>query len=261
MALISNGIERVTVSELPSGIWADGRSNAQPLAALVRWRSSWNDKFYQVYVNGKYAGVTAETTQRQMAVRIPMSPETAVRIEVFAVSAAEADIDFSSELDSSFGHSGRVKIRLLRSQHLPIGSTFSVYFDNGTGQIDYDNPLNDTPIRVWQAWQDKAGFGMSRFGTGDFGFDSAAAAGFGRGSFGNGHFGLDADTIEWVSEPMPAGVYKFAVKVTDRQGSQSNASQTREVTVIPAARPAEQLNVSSFNKNTNQLVLEIADSL
>ncbi len=98
---------------------------------------------------------------------------------------------------------------------------------------------------------------MSRFGASDFGYDSAAAVGFGKGSFGNAQFGLDADTFEWVSSPMQVGVYKFAVKITDEVGNESIASETGQVTVTPAARPAEQVSVFSFDKQTNQLVLSV----
>jgi hypothetical protein len=213
--------------------------------------------FYQVYVNGQYAGATVDSQQRQMIVQIPTSLETPVRIEVFAVDAEEANTDFSNEIDPSVGQNGRVRISLLRSQNLPIGTTAQIYFDGGSGEIDYDNPLNDSPIRVWPARQDKAGFGMSSFGTSDFGYDSAAAVGFGKGSFGNGQFGLDADTFEWISAPMQAGVYKFALKIADEAGNESS-SETIQVTVIPAARPAEQVSISSFDKQTNQLVLSIS---
>ena len=99
---------------------------------------------------------------------------------------------------------------------------------------------------------------MSRFGVSDFGYDSAAAVGFGKGSFGNGQFGLDADTFEWTSPPMNAGVYKFAVKITDGVGNESSCSETRQVTVTPATKPAEQVSISSFDEQTNQLVLSIS---
>jgi len=99
---------------------------------------------------------------------------------------------------------------------------------------------------------------MSGFGVGDFGFDGAAAVGFGRGSFGGGQFGLDADVIKWISRPLQAGVYKFAVKVSDKFGKQSIASETGQITVTPAARPAERVSVSSFDKNINELVLSIS---
>jgi hypothetical protein len=189
---------------------------------------------------------------------MPTFLEAPVRIEVFAVEVEEANTDFSNDIDSSIGQSGRVRISLLRSQNLPIGATAQIYFDNGTGEIDYDNPLNDSSIRVWPARQDKAGFGMSRFGASDFGYDSAAAVGFGKGSFGNGQFGLDADTFEWVSAPMQAGVYKFALKIADEAGNESSSSETIQVTVTPAARPAEQVSISSFDKQTNQLVLSVS---
>jgi len=258
MALISSGIERVRAFELPGGIWADGGYVGVPRIALVRWRSAWSDKFYQIYVNGQYAGVTVDSQQRQMIVQIPTSLESPVRVEVFAVEPKQADTDFSSEIDSSIEQIGRVKISVLRGQDLPIGATAQIYFDNGTGEIDYDSPLNNSPIRVWPVWQDKAGFGMSRFGASDFGYDSAAAVGFGKGSFGHGQFGLDADIFEWTSPPLCAGVYKFAVKVTDEAGNESSGSETGQVTVIPASRSAERMSISSFDKQTNQLVLNVS---
>ena len=99
---------------------------------------------------------------------------------------------------------------------------------------------------------------MNRFGAGDFGYDSAGAVGFCKGSFGQGQFGLDADTIEWTSPPLMAGVYKFGIKITDRAGNKSNASETEPITVIPGAKPAEQVSISSFDKQTNELVLSIS---
>ena len=257
MVLINSGIENVKAFELPCGVWSSGRYIGAPRIALVKWRSSWSNMFYQVYVNGQYAGATVDSQQRQMTAQIPTSLEVPVRIEVFAVAVEEADTDFSSDIDTSAGQSGRVRIRVLRGQNLPIGVTAQIYFDNGTGEIDYDSSLNNSPIRVWPVWQDKAGFGMSRFGASDFGYDSAAAVGFGKGSFGNGQFGLDADTFEWVSPPMQTGEYKFAVKITDKVGNESSI-ETDTITVIPAARPAERISISSFDKQTNKLVLNVS---
>jgi hypothetical protein len=99
---------------------------------------------------------------------------------------------------------------------------------------------------------------MSRFGVSDFGYDSAASVGFGKGSFGHGQFGLDADVIEWLSETLAAGVYRFGVKIFNGAGNESDVSETGPVTVIPAAKPAEQMTVSSFDKQTNQIVLNVS---
>jgi len=258
MALINSGIENVRVFELPCGIRADGGYIASQRIALVKWRSTWSDKFYQVYVNGQYAGATVNNRQSQMLVPIPASLELPVRIEVFAVEAEQAGTDFGDELNYPTGLSGRVKITMLRGQNLPIGATCQIFSDNGSGEIDYDNPLNDLPIRIWPAWQDKSGLGMSRFGWSDFGYDSSASVGFGRGSFGRCQFGLDADTFEWKGPQLQAGVYKFAVIITDQLGNQSSAIETEPITITPLPKPAEQISISSFDKQANQLVLSIS---
>ncbi len=260
MSLYSNGIDSVRAFDMPAGIQSNGRYVKEPRVALVKWRSTWRDKFHQVYVDGRYAGTTFDNEQRQLIVPVPTSTECPVRIEVFAVEAEYADINFSSELTKGAVDSGHVTITLLRSQNLPMDATADIYFDNSTGQIDYENPITDSPIRIWPAWQDKAGFAMSRFGLSDFGWDSAAAVGFGKGSFGHGQLGLDADTIEWTSLPLLSGTYKFGVKVRDASGRQSTSSETEPITVTPAARPANGLSVSSFDKQTNQLVLRIENN-
>jgi len=260
MSLICNGIESVRAIGLPAGIWGDGGAPEAPRAARVAWQSTWSDKFHQVYVNGRHAGTTLDSLQRQMIVPIPTSLESPVRIEVFAVAAEEASTDFGSALIQSSTNSGRVRLTLLRSQNLPMGATADIYFDDDTGEIDYDHPLNESPIRVWPTWQDKAGFAMSGFGLGDFGYDAGAAVGCGKGCFGHGQFGLGADTIEWTGPLLKAGTYIFGVKIRDQSGNESTPSETEPIVVVPAAKPADNLRVSSFDQQTNQLVLEIGNT-
>jgi len=259
MSLISNGINSVRAFSIATGSWPDGREIQAPQTAIVKWHSILKDVYYQVYVNGRYSGTTYDTEQRWMIVPVPTSFNSAIRIEVFAVQPEHADMDLSDELCDSITDSGRVKISLLRSQNLPCGATAFIYYDNGTGQIDYENPINETPIIIWPTWQDKAGFGMSGFGYGDFGYDSAAAVGFGKGCFGQGRFGLDADIIQWISSPLSAGVYKFAIKVIDEIGNESSIVETEPVTVTPLPKPAEKLKFISYDKQENQLVLHISN--
>jgi len=261
MGLVGEGIRLVRACELPGGIWADGGFFGAPRVALVEWSADAGvgDKLFQVYVNGRYAGATADVDQRRMIVPLPASLETPVRVEVFAVEQDEAHRDFSDELDRWVGN-GRVRLSLLRSQELPVRATAEVYFDNGTGTVDYDEPLNDEPIRIWPAWQDKAGHGMSRFGVGDFGYDGAAAVGFGRGCFGIAQFGLDADVIEWFSPALADGVYKFGVKVTDEKGNTGSGVEVGPVTVMRVARPVDELAISQFDESSGQLVLAIISS-
>lgn len=256
MSLISNGIDSVKVFTLPAGIWAGGRCVNMPQSALVKWRSVLNNVLYQVYVDGKYAGTTVHFAQRQILVSVPVSFTSAIRIEVFAVLPEHADIDFSSELEKPID-SNRVKIIMSRSQKLPAGAAIQIFSDNGTGHIDYENPVSDL-IRVWPNWQEKTGLGMSRFGFSDFGYDSAAAVGFGKGCFGKNQFGIDADTIEWTSPVLSDGVYRFAAVVFDKDGHRSSAVETEPITVTPPAVPAKSLEVLSYDKQTNELILKIA---
>jgi hypothetical protein len=253
MGLISNGIDKVRVFEIPVGVWADGEIVVEARVCLVSWWSAWTNKLHQVYVNGKFAGVTVDSEQRQMVVQTPNCNERAARIEVFAVEPSEGNIDFSDYLKGSDGDTGRAVLRLLRSQRIPAGARYEVYYDEGSGEVDYENLISSGAI--WSCWQDKAGFGLAGFGEGDFGYEWAAGIGFGKGGFGLGEFGADAEVIEWVSPALEAGVYRFGVKVVDELGNGSGASETGEVTVIPAAGPAGRVSVPSFDKETNVLMI------
>ena len=258
MAIYRKGIEDVRVFSLPDGITADGSHAGISTTALVTWRSSHTERLHQVYLNGRLAGTTIDCRQRQLAVQAPTSFQSALCVEVVAVEASDAHVDHADELDPP-STTGRVRLSLLRSQTLPIGAQANVYFDNGGEQIDYAQPLNALPIAIWSCLHDKAGFGMAQFGTGDFGYDSSASVGFGKGSFGNGQHGLDADTIEWISPPLPLGTYRLGVKVLDAYGNESAASEIEPIAVVPPAKPAAALSITAFDPQTNQLTLSVSD--
>lgn len=259
MPFVRAGIENVRVFVLPDGVTAGGRCITVSRAALVTWHSSLEGLCHQAYVNGRFAGATLDAEQRRLVIQAPSSFQAAVRVEVVGVEPKDAHIDFSDKIERPAVGSGRVRLTILRSQSLPAAATANVYFDNGTGQIDYASPLNSTPIPIWPCPQDKAGFGLAQFGTGDFGYDAAAAVGLGKGSFGNGQFGLDADTVEWTSPALPLGRYRFGVRIVDAHGNESPASETEPVTVTPGAKPAAGLEIASFDPQTNQLTLRILE--
>ncbi len=259
MSFLREGIDHVCVFALPDGVAADGCSAAVSRAALVTWRSLHTDKLYQVYAGGRFAGATIDMEQRSLVIQAPNSFQSAVRVEVIAVEPEEAHVNFATQLAGPAVGNGRVRLTFLRSQALPIDAKINIYTDNGAGQIDYTEPVNASPFPVWPCARDKAGFGMTQFGTGDFGYDSAAAVGFGKGSFGHGQFGLDADTLEWVSPELSLGRYRFGVKVTDAHGNESLATETEPMAVVPAATPATGLDIATFNPTTNQLTLRISD--
>lgn len=255
MGLVSSGIYRIRAYALSAGVRADGSCVDEPLGVLVKWRSEHENKLYQIYVNGELAGATTGFEQRSMIVPIPSAWSSAARIEVFAVEPSEAQIDFSSQL-SPRQQVGRVKLSWIRGMNLPFEGTAQVFSDGASGEIDYENPVSKEDIHLWTSWQDKSGFGLGQFGEGDFGYEGSAAIGFGGGAFGKGEFGFDADEIGWVSSELETGKYKFAIKVTDIFGNVSDAQETDEVIVIRTVRPAEKLEVESYNKEEDRLVLK-----
>jgi hypothetical protein len=257
MGLTSSGIDRVRAYALAGGVRADGSAVDEPLSVLVKWRSEHEDKLHQVYLNGKLVGVTTGFVQRSMIVPIRSAWLSAVRIEVFAVEPSEAQVDFSSQLPSR-QQAGRIRLSWLRSMALPFEGTAQVFSDGGSGEIDYENPVSREDIQLWPSWQDKFGFGLGQFGEGDFGYEGSAAAGFGMGLFGEGEFGFDADEVSWESDELETGQHKFAVKITDQFGQVSDGEETGEITVIRTATPAEGLEVSSYDKAEDRLMLCIS---
>ena len=124
--------------------------------------------------------------------------------------------------------------------------------------IDYSRRINVDDIWIWQDQQEKCGLGLSKFGRSDFGREWSAGISFGAGLFGQGEFGVDADAIEWVSDELAAGRYKFGITIIDGNGNISEASETEEITVIPEGKGAEDLQIVSFEKLSNSLVLGVS---
>jgi len=214
---------------------------------------------HQIYVNGEYAGVTVDAGERKMVVHMPASEERAAKIEVFAVEPEQSSLDFSDELSAINGYSGRVKISWPRLGNLPVGASAEVYSDGGSGSIDYDVPITIRPERIWAAWQDKGGFGLSRFGRSDFGFDGSAAVGFGRGAYGIGEFGFDADVMCYSSCELASGRYRFAVRISDSFGNNDESyDEIGPITVIAGPKPVRETSVLSFVKQSNELVLGVS---
>ncbi len=257
MKLIGNGITSVRAYVLPAGICADGESAASPRWAVVHWRSAFEELYHQVYVVGRFAGVTTSPAQRRLLVPVPDCHISPAAIEVFAVKPEDADLDLSAELAGSYSGTGRVRLKIIRSQQFSAGGTLQIYSALVGSYVNYERPLNDLPIPLWPFWQSKTGFGLCRFGRSDFGWDGSAAVGLGCGCFGLGEFGLDADAIVWESEPMPAGLYRFALVFTDQLGNMSEPLLTEPIAVTSAAAPPAGLEVDFYNSLNNQMILKV----
>lgn len=255
MALISSGIYRVRAYALPAGVFANGDCVYEPLSVLVGWRCELEGKLYQVYVDGRLAGVTGDLQQREIAISLNSSWQRVVCIEVYAVEPGEANVDHSDEIESAFG-GGRVELSWIRGMSLPHDGVVEVFGDGGSGEVALDESLGE--IDIWGVWQDKGGFGLSSFGKSDFGFDGSAAVGFGRGVFGGGEFGFDADGMEWVSEELNAGEYLFGLSVVDGKcGSEVGYCQTDPVVVVPLPKGDLGLEGQSYDEANNSMFFVI----
>lgn len=246
MGLIESGIDRVRAFKLAAGVGRDGRSVEEPLSVLVKWRSGHEGKLHQVYVNGEFAGVTSDCEQRMLVVGGLSSWSSCLRVEVFAVDVSEAHIDFGSELDDG-GQVGRVEIGWIRGMSLPY---------EGMALVHSDGEVVSSEIDLWSAWQDKGGFGLGRFGAGDFGYEGSAAVGFGKGLFG-GEFGFDSDEVRWVSGLLESGGYGFTVKVRDALGNEDSGVESGDVVVVGQGAGAEAVRVESYDIGSGELVIGV----
>ncbi|MBE0537437.1 MAG: hypothetical protein IH624_17375 [Phycisphaerae bacterium] len=245
MARTASGIDRVRVVAMAN----------EPMHAQVRWRSTHQDMLHQVYVNGRLAGATGGRGDRSLLVALPSSPTRPLRVEVFAVPPGEAYVDFGDAAPEA--QRGRVELVWLRRMGLPAAGAARVFASGGDGPVDYTSPVSE-PLPIWPAWQAQGGFGMSRFGASDFGYDGSAAVGFGCGLFGEGPFGFDADAMRWVSEELADGVHRFAVTVTDACGSESAPAESEPVTVVRRAAALGALAVEAYDNAAGRLVIGIA---
>ncbi|MCK4999028.1 MAG: hypothetical protein KAS23_05820 [Anaerohalosphaera sp.] len=233
---------------VPAGIGRDGRCFDEPLNILVSWKSSNTDKLHQVYVNGRFAGVTDDVKQRRIRIYVPTCWEGSSRIAVYAVDPELQYEDHRDQLDEQ-STSGRVVLRWARTQSMPLGGRYEVYSNNGNGEIDHSKVLVGGKGMLWLCGQNKSGFCLSRFGLSDFGYDGSACPGFGRGEFGAGEFGFDADVIEWVSDELESGRYKFAIRIPDRYGMEQFSAESDEIAVIRRAKGVDGLGVDSCKED------------
>lgn len=254
MAAVSDGISSVRVFGLAVGTGSDGKTVANGLSVLVKWDSVYTDGLHQVYVDGELAGATSDCQQRMLEVSIFSGSISGAEIEVYAVSPEEAGVDFSKEPGPS-GRRDRARLSISRSMSLSFAGKADFYFDFGSGQVDYGQPISKEPLCIWPSRQDKGGFGLAVFGAGEFGYE--AGIGFGRGNFGKGEFGFDADETVFETSELSAGNYRFGVELTDVFGIRSEAVESQSVTMIPIAQPPEGLSVNYYDKQQDKLVLTV----
>ncbi len=242
MILIRDGISKVKA--MPC--WGEG--------VVVKWKSIYTDKIYAVYVNDRLAGITEEINQKQLLVNVPFLEQTAATIEVFAVEAGSNNETVRPEKSRQ----AKVEIEFTKEQALADGAKADFFYDNQSGNVNYQNRLNENDINIWQTPWEKSGFGKSKFGKSDFARDAAAAAGFGKSEFGKSGFAIEGQTFKWQSEQLPTGKYKFGIKLRDELGNESTQlTETETLTIITPAKPGGKLEITEFYKDSGKIIFTI----
>jgi len=230
----TEGITQVRVCPLALGPASDGTA-VGPAAVEVTWASTQSDRWHQVYVNGRLAGVTAGPTDRQLIVSAPVSGTGRcgmLLVEVLAVDAADRWTDFAESL-SGFGNGAGAEVRLSWQAGLYLDSNleaFHVFGDGGTGTVDYASPLNEAPLPARPGGREPWGYGA--------------------GGFGVGGYGQSAAVYEWTTDPLPAGVHTLAVAAVDAAGNRLAAAAEVQVAVAPLPRPPENVRAAAYDPNT-----------
>jgi len=253
MTFSTDNIDRVWVTWFAAGMLSSGKLAAVPGMIQVSWKSSETDKLFQVYVNGRWGGVTSDPEQRKLLVEYEHSHLAA--IEIIAVEPEEKYTDYEGQVRGFFHVRGpHVIVSWPKRGTIPLGSKVAIFGDGGTGEMDYENPL---AIReVWEGETEKWGWGLDEFGQGDFGYSGTGSIGWGRGAMGRGEFGFDAEMQEFESETLTEGIYKFGIRTTDRLGNL--AEEGDEVTVWVDPLPGEpQVSIESYDEQDDKLILRV----
>ena len=238
-ALITTGIDQLAAQRRPEGGWT------------VSFRSVNQGLHHQLYVNGRLAGWTDTTQQRQFD--LDETPWPAA-VTIAAVPAEARTRDLAADLPPADGPPSWIfRTRIVRSLQHRRGDAVEVLSDRGTGQ------LSEVPLaraEIWPAWMGRWGFGEDAFARGAFGLDGTLAPGLGQGTFGVGPFGLDADLIELEAVLENPGIHQVVLRTLGPDGRTADSQPILVNVCLPASIPTG-LAVHSYDHQAHLLTLEI----
>lgn len=140
------------------------------------------------------------------------------------------------------------------------GDYAKLYGNNGSGDIDYDTPLNNDIFPLFPNGAGIFGFGHAPFGHFRFGHGhSMRAAGFGHLPFGHFPFGHGSDYIRAKHKIYTCGRYKYAFVCYDEFDNQHTGTPEEVELEIHIAPPVPTgLKKNSYDKDTDILILDVA---
>ena len=239
MCYSTEGITHVRVRPLALDVGPEGTAVA-PGAIEATWDSTQEGRWHQVYVNGQLAGVTAKPEDRRLAVSAPVGPNGPTEmllVEVVAVESADRWTDFGSLL-SGFGEDAGARVRLTwqAGEYLdPNLDSFDLFGDDRTGTVDYEAPLNESPVPA------KPG-GLVPWG-------------YGCGGYGVGGYGQSAALYEWTTDLLEPGTWRLAVVAMDSASNRLATAAEVEINVAPLPRPPDDFRVIAYDAQTRTATL------
>jgi len=140
----------------------------------------------------------------------------------------------------------RARLDVLRDQSHPVGSKVDFYVDDGAGGgVDYDDPLNASPIDLWPPnGAGKTGYGRGRYGRGGYG-RGEGGLGYGGGLYGRGGYGTGAALLQvggaggFLTAEKTDATWTFAAKISDPAGNESIATETAITLAGTPAAPTD----------------------
>jgi len=238
----TEGISRVRVRSLAVGLSTTGPASS-PGALEVTWDSTQTDRWHQVYAAGQLAGVTVAPEDRRLVIAVPAGRAGLagragpVLVEVVAVDAEDRATDFGEVLEGfDVGDGSRVRLVWQAGPYLdPNLESFNVYAGGGSGTVDYESALNESPLPARP--------------------DGVEPWGYGAGGFGVGGYGASAARYEWTTDPLGPGDVRFAVAAIDAAGNRLTTAAEVVVEIAARLRPPENLRVVGYDAGSRKATL------
>lgn len=178
----------------------------------LTWTStSPSGTWYQVYVDQSLAWWGQETSTR-----VPIPQVSPVRLDIGTVLAGEEQTDFSSSLPTAPKRFAELTWLGGSFEGADIAGFYVYGSDAPGGPVDFSTPLQT--ITTYPGGLPMDGFGL--------------------GGFGLGGFGLSSSSYSYISPPLAAGVWSYAVVPFDQANNSGTPSLTSVTIVAPPLPPA-----------------------
>ncbi len=229
-------------------------SAAFDLGWIVRASTGHADKVIQCYVSGRLAAWRRPVEGLVEFTLANLTDDDLVFL--LAVDDGEESTNYWPQAYSAGSQSGnRIAVQTPQwiGRYEP-GYLWKVYL-GGLGEASADTLVHKQEF--YPGGRFSGGWGKG-FGHGGWGWSGSDCAGWGN-TWGRGEWGYDCHMLTWTSGPLPRGTYPVRATVEDEHRNES-AAQDMLVTVTTYPRPATNLTVDSYDKNTDTLVLSFTGS-